>query len=69
MTYLGHVENGVIVFDGSAPLPEGTVVQILPLDSCDESDHAAIKSRRGTTYLYEDPFGPACDESDWDALR
>jgi hypothetical protein len=28
MTYCGHVENGVIVFDESAQLPEGTKVTV-----------------------------------------
>ena len=28
MTYTGHVQNGVVVFDGPSTLPEGTVVRI-----------------------------------------
>ena len=29
MTYTGHMENGVVVFDGPAP-PDGTVVRVVP---------------------------------------
>jgi hypothetical protein len=28
MTYRGSVQNGVVVFEGSVPFPEGTVVKI-----------------------------------------
>lgn len=31
--YRGHVANGVVVFDGSASLPEGTAVRVEPLKS------------------------------------
>ncbi len=31
MTYEGHIENGVVVFDRPVPLPEGTEVRIEPL--------------------------------------
>lgn len=30
MIYRGRVQNGVIVFEGQTPLPEGTEVQIFP---------------------------------------
>ena len=33
MTYRGIVKNGVIVLDDKAPFPEGTVVEVAPLDS------------------------------------
>lgn len=33
MTYRGIVKNGVIVLDDDAPLPDGTVVEVAPLDS------------------------------------
>ncbi len=32
MTCLGHVENGSIVLDGAAALPEGTQVRVEPID-------------------------------------
>jgi hypothetical protein len=31
MIYRGHVQNGVVVFDGRIELPEGTEVTIEPL--------------------------------------
>jgi hypothetical protein len=31
MSVSGHVENGVVVFDGGSPLPEGTKVTIAPV--------------------------------------
>lgn len=31
MTYRGRVRNGVVVFEGAAPLDEGTPVRIEPL--------------------------------------
>ena len=34
MTYRGHVKNGVIIFDeNNPPLPDGAVVDIVPLSS------------------------------------
>ena len=30
MTYLGRIENGVVVFDGSVPLADGTRVRVEP---------------------------------------
>ncbi len=32
MTYQGHVENGVVVLDGSANLPEGTRASVCLFD-------------------------------------
>jgi len=31
MSYQGHIENGVVVFDEPVPLPEGTAVSIEPV--------------------------------------
>ena len=36
MTYRGRVKNGVIVLDDSASLPDGTEVQIEPVNGEDE---------------------------------
>ena len=36
MTYRGRVKNGVIVLDDSAALPDGTEVQIEPVNGGDE---------------------------------
>jgi hypothetical protein len=32
MTFPGRVENGVVVFPNGAPLPEGTLVNVMPVD-------------------------------------
>ncbi len=32
MTYRGHVENGVVVFDEPAPLAEGAPVRVEPIE-------------------------------------
>lgn len=37
MTYRGHVENGVIVLDEAAELPEGAKVTVDVTRECDES--------------------------------
>ena len=31
MTMQGRVENGVVVFQGGVPLPEGTLVEVKPM--------------------------------------
>lgn len=47
MTYKGHVENGVIVLDEDAKLPDGTRVRIEP-----EEDMSSVESlRRGLLSL------------------
>ncbi len=33
MTYRGHIENGVVVFDDQVQLPEGSQVRIEPVES------------------------------------
>ena len=33
MTYRGTIRDGVVVFPGTAPLPEGTEVEVLPVAS------------------------------------
>jgi len=33
MTYLGRVKNGVVVLEGVAPLADGTIVRIEPVES------------------------------------
>jgi hypothetical protein len=44
MVYRGKIQNGVVVFEGAASLPEGTEVRIEPLQS-PVLDH---KPRRGS---------------------
>ena len=33
MPYLGHIENGVVVFSAPIALPEGTVVRVEPVEA------------------------------------
>jgi predicted DNA-binding antitoxin AbrB/MazE fold protein len=33
MVYKGHIENGVVVLDESVSLPEGTQVQVEPVET------------------------------------
>jgi len=33
MIYRGHVKNGVVVFDDDARLPDGTAVQVQPVEA------------------------------------
>ncbi len=33
MRYTGHIKNGVVVFDGKPPLPEGSRVTVEPANS------------------------------------
>ncbi len=37
MTLTGHIQNGVVVFDGQASLPEGTEVEVAVRDSASDS--------------------------------
>jgi hypothetical protein len=38
MTYRGHVNNGVVVFDDAVTLPEGLSVRVEPADSIPDED-------------------------------
>ena len=38
MTYRGSVQKGVVVFDGKVPLPEGTIVEVQPVEEKKEFD-------------------------------
>jgi hypothetical protein len=38
MTFRGSIKNGVVVFDGEVPLPEGTVVEIQPVEKSEKFD-------------------------------
>jgi hypothetical protein len=45
MSYRGHVENGVVVLDDPGFLPEGTVVEVDPVESTDgESTEKEVPS-------------------------
>jgi hypothetical protein len=48
MTYRGRVKNGVVVFEESLPLPEGTAVEVTALGS-----HVETQKNIDPTSLYE----------------
>ena len=37
MSIIGHVHNGVVIFDAGVSLPDGTTVRVEPLEGADES--------------------------------
>jgi hypothetical protein len=57
MTYRGRVENGVVVFDGTAPLREGTIVEVQPAAHNDDS-------QRGTATAILRHAGIWADQAD-----
>lgn len=67
MVLKGHVNNGVIILDDEANLPDGTVVFI----SLEPVNEEALPYRRyrGSPYTYTNPTDPAAPDSDWDAAR
>jgi len=62
----GHIEDGKIVLDEPVNLKDGTKVRV---EVIEESAAPRLTSLRGTPYKYDDPFKPALDESDWDAMK
>ncbi|MEX0718381.1 MAG: hypothetical protein WD066_17430 [Planctomycetaceae bacterium] len=56
MTYHGRVENGIVVLDDPAGLPEGTEVQVTPLASGEKSEPARSLAER-----FVDVIGIATD--------
>ena len=46
MSFQGHIEAGVVVFDEPISLPEGTVVRIEPVATSKERWDAAVKAVR-----------------------
>ncbi len=76
MTFKGHVENGTIVLDEPAVLPEGAPVRIelaveLPSDCKGATDgNDPVSDRfplRGLAYHYDAPLDPAVVEGEWTA--
>lgn len=67
MPYSGHVEKGVVVLDDAVKLGEGTRVQIEVVGSAPRP--APSTPLRGSDYSFDDPFGPALSESEWNAVR
>lgn len=48
MEYRGHIENGAVVLDEPAELPEGTAVNVQPVGKV-----RTVKTRRQPPTLYE----------------
>ena len=65
MSYQGHVENGVVVFDEPVKLPEGIRVRVELLEM--NQNISSLTPLRGTPYQFDDPFSPAAGEAEWDA--
>lgn len=36
MSILGHVQNGVVIFDAGVSLPDGTTVRVEPVERADQ---------------------------------
>ena len=49
MNYRGHVQNGVVVLDGPAKLPDGTEVQVLPVKPPASARRATRKGQKPRT--------------------
>jgi hypothetical protein len=67
MVYRGHVQNGVVQFDGAVHLPDGTVVEIQPVGAS-----RMIADRPGRTTEIEWKEARARIKNldiDWDAYR
>ena len=47
MTYNGKIQNGVVVLDDGTKLPEGTRVQVEPVDSETQGGRAKLKALAG----------------------
>jgi hypothetical protein len=55
-SYLGHVENGVVVFDARVPLKDGQAVRVEPLEGLDaeRADHIAQLQKLFAEWTQED---------------
>ena len=42
MIYRGHVENGIVLLNDDARLPDGTVVNVEPVEAAASADEAEI---------------------------
>lgn len=68
-------EEGTLTLTG-LPFPAGARVEVIVLENGAPSggdaaagDEPQRYSLRGTVLKYDDPFGPAVPEDDWDVLR
>lgn len=60
-------EDGSIDISG-LPFAPGVRVEVVVTDMAPFQSEAEYPLR-GTPYKYENPFGPAVEEDDWEALR
>ena len=60
-------EDGSIDVSG-LPFAPGVRVEVIVTDAAPSHFEAAYPLR-GTPYKYDDPFGPAVDEANWEALE
>lgn len=67
MQYSGHIENGAIILDDAPLLQDGVRVRI-DLMIVDTPETVGMPLR-GTAYRYDEPFAPALNPEDWDAIR
>jgi hypothetical protein len=54
MTLHGRVENGVVVFDNGATLPDGTPVQVTPMPDQASNASAVIAAMESEPHLTSD---------------
>ena len=47
MSFIGHVQNGVVVFDTPSPLPDGTAVRVEALQPLPEAATRSFLDRLG----------------------
>lgn len=47
MSFTGHVQNGVVVFDSPIPLPEGTTVQVEEVQASGSDRKKSLLERLG----------------------
>jgi hypothetical protein len=59
------LEDGKIILDG-VPVVEGDEVEVV-INVLDSSP--VTYPLHGAPFRYDDPFGPAVDPSEWDALK
>lgn len=67
LQYTGHIENGAIILDNAPALQNGVRVRIELLE-VDPTETSGMPLR-GTSYRYDDPFSPALEPEDWDAIQ
>ena len=70
MTYRGHIENGVVVFDEPVVLPEGTAVRIEPAEVVGNAN-ATIPSAddAGASGEAEQPASPQKQATLYETLK